>query len=463
MGLKQPSVATYLSRSLAFLGLVLVAACPRSVTDAGFVVALSPPSATLYVDDTAHFTATLRDPDGNVVPTTFTWTIDNAGVATVDGGGVVLGKGQGSALLRASARGATAAAPISVSADVGQTLSVSPSAASVFVDGRQSFTATLRDRNGDIVPSTPEWSSTNPSVATVDGSGTARGKASGSATIQARVGELVAGGTLAVSPRGPSAVLVGAGDIATCGSSGDEATATLLDGIAGTVFALGDNAYPSGSASDYNSCYAPSWGRHKARTRPVPGNHEYETFAAAPYFGYFGTAAGDPATGYYSYDAGPWHIIALNSNLRADAGSPQELWLRADLAANPVKCTLAYWHHPRFSSGPHGSMAAMQPLWQALYDAGADVVLTGHDHLYERFAPQTADGTVDLARGLREFVVGTGGASLYAWSTFAPNSEVRNNTTRGVLKLTLYADRYEWKFVPVAGKTFTDTGSASCH
>jgi hypothetical protein len=274
---------------------------------------------------------------------------------------------------------------------------------------------------------------------------------------------LVAGGALTVNARATSAVFVGAGDIAACGSSADEATATLLDGISGTVFTAGDNAYESGTASEYTNCYAPSWGRHKTRTRPVPGNHEYATLGASGYFGYFGSIAGDPAKGYYSYDLGPWHIIALNSNFAMNAGSPQEQWLRADLAANSTMCTLAYWHHPRFSSGPHGSAPFSQPLWQALYDFGADVVIVGHDHTYERFAPQTPTGTVDMSRGVRQFVVGTGGAGLYAWATIAANSEVRNNTTKGVLKLTLRTDRYEWQFVPVAGSSFTDSGSASCH
>jgi hypothetical protein len=456
------SAGVYVARAIGLLCLLLLGACPKSITDAGYNLTLSPPAATLLVADSTRLTATLRDPNGNLVSESFTWTVDNPSIATVDGRGVVRGVAPGSAVVRASARGLTASANVSV-AEGGGTLTVSPATASVVVDASQPFTATLRDSQGNVISSTPEWSSTNTSVATVDGAGVARGKASGSATIQARVGTLVAGGTLSVRARASSGVLVGAGDIAACGISTDEATAALLDGISGTVFTAGDNAYPSGSATDYSSCYAPSWGRHKARTRPVPGNHEYETFGAGGYFGYFGAAAGDPATGYYSYEVGPWHIIALNSNVRMDAGSPQEQWLRADVKANSTKCTLAYWHHPRFSSGPHGSDASSQPLWQALYDAGADVVVSGHDHTYERFAPQTPVGKVDASRGLREFVVGTGGAGLYAWATIAANSEVRNNTTRGVLKLTLYVDRYEWQFVPVAGASFTDTGSASCH
>ena len=258
-------------------------------------------------------------------------------------------------------------------------------------------------------------------------------------------------------------VLVGAGDITSCGYDDDEATAKLLDAISGVVFTAGDNAYESGTPQQYALCYQPTWGRHKDRTRPSPGNHEYETAAATGYYHYFGALAGDSGLGYYSYDVGGWHIVSLNSNIAMAAGSPQEQWLRADLAAHPAPCTLAYWHHPRFSSGAHGSSTAPQPLWQALYDANADVVINGHDHTYERFAPQTPTGTLDAARGIREFVVGVGGAGFYQFPLIRANSEVRNNTTHGVIKLTLRPDRYDWEFVPVAGGAFRDSGSGRCH
>jgi hypothetical protein len=258
-------------------------------------------------------------------------------------------------------------------------------------------------------------------------------------------------------------VLVGAGDIADCGSEGDEATAALLDKTPGLVFTLGDNVYPDGTRQDYASCYEPSWGRHRQRTRPAPGNHDYHSANAAPYFEYFGTSAGEPGKGYYSYTVGTWHVVVLNSELPVEAGSAQEQWLRADLAAHPNKCTLAYWHRPRFSSGPHGSDAAMQPLWQALHEAGAEVVLSGHDHLYERFAPQTPEGAADAARGLRQFVVGTGGKTPYSVATVAPNSEVRDASTHGVLKLSLEDGAYAWEFLPAQGGTFTDKGRGSCH
>jgi hypothetical protein len=264
-------------------------------------------------------------------------------------------------------------------------------------------------------------------------------------------------------------VLVGAGDIAHCKRTGDEETAQLLDDIAGTVFILGDNAYSDGKLAEFNDCYGPTWGRHKARTRPVPGNHDYHTSGAAGYYTYFGAAASPldaPCTsdcqGYYSYDLGAWHIIALNSEIDHDAGSAQEQWLRADLAAHQSSCTLAYWHKPRFSSGKHGNRTSVQALWDALYEYEADVVLNGHDHLYERFAPQDPNGQADPSRGIREFVVGTGGTNLYPFSTIEANSEVRNNTTWGVLKLSLHPTSYDWEFVPVAGQTFTDTGSANC-
>jgi hypothetical protein len=262
------------------------------------------------------------------------------------------------------------------------------------------------------------------------------------------------------------AILVGAGDIASCGSSGDEATAALLDGIEGTVFTAGDNAYESGSSREFADCYGPTWGRSRARTLPVPGNHDYKTAGAAGYFAYFGAAAGNPSEGWYARDLGVWRIYALNSNCGAiggcGAGSAQERWLRADLAANPRACVLAIWHHPRFSSGEHGSSDATAALWAALAEAGAEIVVTGHDHDYERFAPQTADGVADPS-GIVEFVVGTGGRSHYTVSHAIANSLVRNDDTYGVLRLELYAASWSSSFVPVAGGSFTDTGTGTCH
>jgi acid phosphatase type 7 len=265
-----------------------------------------------------------------------------------------------------------------------------------------------------------------------------------------------------------SVILVGAGDIADCKDlSGAEATAKLLESIPGTVMAVGDLAYPDGSKENFQ-CYDRTWGHVKARTRPSPGNHEFHTQGATYYFSYFGDAAGDPKTGYYSYDLGTWHIIVLNSECvevgGCNAGSPEEKWLRADLIAHPAACTLAYFHKPLFSSGgAHGDDPEIEPIWQTLYDANADVVVNGHDHDYERFAPQTPLAMPDPERGIREFVVGTGGKNHRPFGAPHANSEVRNADAFGVLKLTLRNGAYDWQFVPEAGKTFTDSGSNRCH
>jgi hypothetical protein len=259
-------------------------------------------------------------------------------------------------------------------------------------------------------------------------------------------------------------VLVGAGDIADCSRNEAEETAKLLDNIPGTVVTLGDNAYPNGTTTDFNDCYEPTWGRHKAWTQPAVGDNEYNTPGASPYFNYFGAAAGDPNKGYYSYDVGSWHIIVLNSNCSQIGGcgpnDPQGQWLQADLAANPSTCILAIHHEPLFSS--NGGDADLRDFWVPLYEAGADIVLSGHRHMYERFAQQNPDGVADPGRGIRQFVVGTGGASLSSLDGVAPNSQVRDDNTHGVLKLTLHPTSYDWEFIPIAGQTFTDSGSALC-
>jgi hypothetical protein len=273
-------------------------------------------------------------------------------------------------------------------------------------------------------------------------------------------------GTESTPPPSGSVNLVAAGDIAHCSTTGDEATAKLIDALpSATVAALGDNAYRDGTATEYANCYTPTWGRHKARTRPAPGNHDYHTSGASAYYAYFGANAGPSGRGYYSYDLGSWHIISLNSNVSMAVGSAQERWLRADLAASTRKCTLAYWHHPRFSSGTvHGNFNAAQPIWQALYDGGAEIALAGHEHNYERFGPQSPTGAADPARGLRQFVVGTGGAGHYNdLGTRKPNSQVFNGVTWGVIKLTLAASSYTWQFIPIAGQSFTDSGTGQCH
>ncbi|MEI8333970.1 MAG: metallophosphoesterase [Chloroflexota bacterium] len=286
------------------------------------------------------------------------------------------------------------------------------------------------------------------------------------AVIAAPSAEPAETGVVPQEAAGPVAVLVGAGDVGWCGTSGDEATAKLVAATAGIVIVAGDVAYPNGSTQDFAKCYDPSWGQFKARTRPAPGNHEYYTKGAAPYFAYFGTRAGKAGRGWYSYDAGTWHVVVLNSECAAvggcGVGSPQEVWLRKDLAAHPVACTVAYWHVPLFSSGPHGSDPRTKPLWQALYDAGAELVINGHDHDYERFAPMAPSGTLDVAHGIREIVVGTGGAPLYPFVRRTKNSEVKG-VAYGVVKLTLRPGAYSWEFLPVAGASFRDAGSGTCH
>src|SRR5690242_2957514 len=262
------------------------------------------------------------------------------------------------------------------------------------------------------------------------------------------------------------ATLVGAGNIATCTSTGDDATAALLDSIPGTVFADGDAAYDKGAVTQYTPCYNSSWGRHKARTLPAAGELDYKTANAAGYFGYFSPAAGDPKQGYYSYDLGAWHIVVLNTGSSSlvpfTATSAQVQWLKADLAAHPARCTLAYWHNPLFDS-KDAPNTAVKPLWDVLYAAGADVVVNAHYAFYERFAPQTPAGVADPVGGIREFIAGTGGAAVGTFGTVRANSQVRNSGTFGVLKLTLDATSYAWQFVPVAGQTFTDAGSTACH
>jgi hypothetical protein len=259
-------------------------------------------------------------------------------------------------------------------------------------------------------------------------------------------------------------VLVGAGDIANCEvGDGHMATAQVLDNIPGTVFTMGDHAYPNGSSGSYEKCYNLSWGRHKARTRPSIGNHDTRTRDGRPYYDYFGEAAGPRGVGYYSYKLGAWHIIALNSSISMSSKSKQLKWLRQNLAENPSTCTLAYWHIPMFSSGGHGNHEKLLlQTWQILYEAGVDVVVGGHDHNYERFAPQDPEGNPDPQRGIRQFVVGTGGAGVYAFKDLAENSEVRQNKSYGVIKFTLRPGNYDWEFVTARGEPFEDQGTGQC-
>jgi hypothetical protein len=285
---------------------------------------------------------------------------------------------------------------------------------------------------------------------------------------------------------GPDPVIAAAGDIACDptdpGYNGGKGTADRCQQLAtsnlvvGTglsgVLTLGDEQYDDATLGKFQQVYASTWGRANQLAHPGIGNHEYLTAGAAGYFDYFDGAgnqtgpAGDRSKGYYSLNLGAWHVIAVNSNcsvVSCASGSAQETWLRSDLASHPNACTVAFWHHPRFSSGQAGSNTNMGTIFQDLYNAGADLVLTGHDHLYERFGPQTPAAVSDPARGIREFVVGTGGKSLVGWSSVKANSELRNNTTFGVLRLTLHPSSYDWKFAPIAGQSFTDSGSTACH
>ncbi|RJS47357.1 DUF7594 domain-containing protein [Nocardioides cavernaquae] len=263
---------------------------------------------------------------------------------------------------------------------------------------------------------------------------------------------------------GGDAIFVGAGDIANSGS-GDTATAALIAALpsTATVWAAGDNAYSSGTLSEYNTYYEPTWGQFKARTIPAPGNHEYGTSGASGYFDYFGALAGPNRNGWFSKDVGDWHVISLNSEVNAAAGSPQEQWLRQDLAANTKPCTIAMWHSPLFTSGSHAPDSSVRPLYQALYDHNADVVIQGHNHNYERFAPMNPTGGVDNTRGITSFVNGAGGAGHYNFNGVAANSVVRNSDTLGVLKFTLRASSADFEFIPQAGKTFRDSGTITCH
>ncbi|HET9383659.1 MAG TPA: invasin domain 3-containing protein, partial [Gemmatimonadales bacterium] len=342
--------------------------------------------------------------------------------------------------------------------------------------GVTTITVTARDANDNPIPSATVVLAaagtapvlTQPAAPTAaDGTatGTLSATLSGGKTVSAVINGTPIAQTaiVAVQPPPGSVVLVGAGDIADCLQPTDEATAALLDTIPGTVFTAGDNAYPDGTALDFTNCYEPTWGRHKARTRPSPGNHDYRTPSATAYYDYFGANAGSGGWGFYSYDLGDWHIISLNSEIGMSETSTQLAWLRADLLANTKQCTLAYWHKPLFSSGEHGSLVKSKLVWRELQEYNAEVVVVGHDHNYERFAPQDTLGIADPDRGLREFVVGTGGTDLRTMNAPVPNSEVRNSDTHGVLKFTLYSTGYEWEFVPIAGKTFTDSGSGTCH
>jgi len=259
----------------------------------------------------------------------------------------------------------------------------------------------------------------------------------------------------------PSTVLLAAGDIGMCGSRPAIETGLMLDSLEGTVLAVGDLAYRHGTAEEFATCYDPVWGRHKSRTKPSPGNHEYESSGAQPYFDYFGALAGPSGQGYYSFRAGDWLVLSLNSNLPVSGTTAQGQWIRSELTANAARCTLAYFHHPLYSSGPNGDNARLAGLWQLLYEQGVDVVVSAHEHIYERYAPMSPDGQRNDAHGIRQFIVGTGGAGLYTVTRVHPQSELQI-IAHGILKLTLTSQGYSWEFLQVGG-TRPDVGNAVCH
>jgi len=436
-------------------------------------VVVSPASATVPVGQTLQLTGTPEDANGNPLSgRTISWSSGSSAVAAVNGNGLVTGVAAGAATITATSESKSGTAAITVTSVPVASVTVSPATVSLQPGQTQQLTATPKDASGNALSGRMvTWASGNTAVATVSGSGLVSGVAAGSTTITATSEGKSGGASVTVTPVGATVTLVGAGDIAECGDATDDSTAALLGRIGGTVFTAGDNAYPDGYYQDYANCWAPSWGRYQAVVHPAAGNHEYHdsiTSGAADYYRYFfrehGTVVGDSGRYYYSYDLGAWHVVVLNTFIDMSAGSSQEQWLRADLAASTKQCTLAYMHYARFSSGSvHGSYSEVQPLWQALYDYGAEIAIAGHDHEYERFAPQTPDGHLDTVRGIRAFVVGTGGGGLYSFGTPLPNSQVRNSSTWGVLKLTLADGSYSWEFVPITGQTFTDSGSGTCH
>jgi 3',5'-cyclic AMP phosphodiesterase CpdA len=344
-------------------------------------------------------------------------------------------------------------------------------------------TVTVRDGLGNLVSGAPVVLSASGSGNAFAPSATGNTDVNGvftaafnSSDFGARTVSATAGGVNIVQTAGVAVmpVLVGAGDIADCNSVRDDATANQLDSIPGTVFAAGDNAYPNGTATNFTNCYDPTWGRQKARTKPVVGNHEYDSSGtAAAYFNYFTPAVADPlgnGFGYYSFDLGTWHVVVLNSDSGVTnpvSGPAQLSWLQSDLVGRTNQCVLAIWHRPLFTSGSSGGAGIrVRRLWQALQNAGAEIVINGHDHLYERFAPQDSLGNANSA-GIREFIVGTGGGETHSNYVNSPaNVEASDaaNFSRGVLRLTLYASSYRWEFLPAQGQgTYTDSGTTSCH
>jgi uncharacterized protein YjdB len=427
-------------------------------------VSVSPSSAGINAGTTRQLTATPKDASGNTLSgRVITWSTDNTAAATVNTSGLVRGVAAGTANITAHCEGQTGSSAITVIVVPVASVTVSPATAAINVGATQQLTANPKDAGGNTLTGrTVTWASDNTAAATVSSSGLVSGVAAGSANVTATCEGKSGTSAVTVSASTGTVTLVGAGDIA-CGGCAQDQTATLILNIPGTVFTAGDNAYEDGSLSQFMQYYDPSWGQFKSRTRPSPGNHEYHTTNAPDYFSYFGTLAGPLGLGYYSYDIGGWHIISLDSEISMGAGSAQETWLKADLAASSSQCTIAYWHRPRYNSGDiHGDASDVQPLWQDLAAAGAEIVICGHEHVYERYEPLDVNGNAS-ATGIREFVVGTGGANLYSITTPSSHLQAWNTTSYGVLKLTLGPGTYSWQFIPAAGSTYTDSGSGVCH
>ena len=349
------------------------------------------------------------------------------------------------------------------------TVTITNPPASVAEGETAQLIATVTGPDGPIAvePGSISWATASPATLTVHPTtGVAKGQAWGQARVVATYAGVAAVAAITVDP-----VILAAGDIAECGPTHDDSTAALLDTLPGLILALGDQAYPDATPTDYLNCYEPTWGRHKSRTRPVPGNHEYRKITGhlpgpAGYFNYFGAAAGDSGKGWYSLDVGSWHIIALNSEaFFSGPPGPQHTWLKADLQATSKPCVLAYFHHPRFNSGAdHGNHPRVQAFWDTLYAYNADVILSAHEHLYERFAAQTPTAVLDPVRGIKQFTVGTGGGvPLDTLKTVRePNHELGITNRFGVLWLALGANSYRWRFIATDG-TVRDSGSGTCH
>lgn len=469
------------------------------VVSASQSTVVAAPASITAGSGSSTITVTARDAGGfPVVGATVTLSVTGTGntvtqpSAPANGSGVATGSLSstvaGSKTVTATANGVTITQKPVVVVTAGalspsvSTVSAAP-ASIVAGSGTSTITVTVKDAFGNPVSGSTVTLAATGSGNTLTqpsgpsgGNGVATGAisstATGTKTVSATAGGLLLAQTTAVTvtSAGSTVTFVGAGDIADCGNNNDAATAALINAMPSTteVFVLGDNVYPDGTLSQYNNCYHPTWGAFKSRTHPSAGNHEYNTTDAKGYFDYFGAAAGTRGQGYYSFDLGSWHIIVLNSNIATGNGSAQDTWLQADLTAHQNVCTLAYWHHPLYSSiGGSGSGGAVtssaRRFWDVLYTFGADVVLNGHRHVYERLALIKPDGTADPVNGIRTFIAGMGGESGGDLTNLFPLSEEREGHTYGVLKLTLSTTSYTWQFVPVAGSSYTDTGSGTCH